>query len=169
MNSKVLSCVQLFRLPRVPSLLPQNTHIHSHLRSPLALASSTRRIFAAKAAPDMEGKEAQQPGAERKDFREDMEDAYGKAYATRSSDEGYGESYGEAVKKYQRNPDMKEVQRGATSERDGKADAFAGTKSGSDYDTSQGHPVAEKERARHAKHEHAFEHEKPEGATEGSI
>lgn len=58
--------------------------------------------------------------------REDMEDSYGEAYATRSSDEGYGEAYGEAVKRYQTNPDIKEVQRGATSERDQKADAFAG-------------------------------------------
>lgn len=44
----------------------------------------------------------------------------------------------------------------------------ADTKSGSDYDTSQGHPVAEKEKARHAKHEDAFEHEKTEEATGAS-
>ncbi|OAE32788.1 hypothetical protein AXG93_374s1150 [Marchantia polymorpha subsp. ruderalis] len=162
----------MLRLPRVSPSLPQITHIRRHLRSPLAFAcepaSSTTRAFAAKAAPDMEGKEAQQPGAERKAFREDMEDSYGEAYATRSSDEGYGEAYGEAVKRYQTNPDIKEVQRGATSERDQKADAFADTKSGSDYDTSQGHPVAEKEKARHAKHEDAFEHEKTEEATGAS-
>jgi hypothetical protein len=57
-----------------------------------------------------------------------MGDSYGAAYTTRSADEGYGERYGEAVKavlekKAQKEGNMKEAQRGATSERDASADA----------------------------------------------
>lgn len=60
--------------------------------------------------------------------RDDMGDSYGVAYTTRSADEGYGERYGEAVravldKMAQKEANMKEVQRGATSERDASADA----------------------------------------------
>lgn len=60
--------------------------------------------------------------------RDDMGDSYGAAYTTRSADEGYGERYGEAVKavlekKAQKEGNMKEAQRGATSERDASADA----------------------------------------------
>lgn len=57
-----------------------------------------------------------------------MGDSYGAAYTTRSADEGYGERYGEAVKavmdkKAQKEGNMKEAQRGASSQRDASADA----------------------------------------------
>lgn len=60
--------------------------------------------------------------------RDDMGDSYGAAYTTRSSDEGYGESYGEAAKavmekKAQKEDGLSVMQRGATAERDTSADA----------------------------------------------
>jgi hypothetical protein len=59
-----------------------------------------------------------------------MGDSYGMAYTTRSSDEGYGERYGEAVKKVlekkaEKEEHLSEIQRGATADRDEKADAGA--------------------------------------------
>lgn len=47
-----------------------------------------------------------------------MDSSYGDAYSTRSSDEGYGERYGEAVKGVLDQKDTTELQRGAVAERD---------------------------------------------------
>jgi hypothetical protein len=55
-----------------------------------------------------------------------MEEAYGVGYATRASEMGYGERYGEAAKAFKKKRDAKntkEMQRGATAERDEHADA----------------------------------------------
>lgn len=53
-----------------------------------------------------------------------MEESYGVGYATRASEMGYGERYGEAVKAVlDKNGDKREMQRGATSDRDQEADA----------------------------------------------
>ena len=56
-------------------------------------------------------------------FRDDMEESYGVGYATRASEMGYGERYGEAVKAVLDKSADKETQRGATSDRDQHADA----------------------------------------------
>ncbi|KAL2612419.1 hypothetical protein R1flu_024111 [Riccia fluitans] len=187
MNSGVLlSSVQLLRMPAVrPLLLTGSFKFLSQAplggggggggyrlalvasSSGTASSSSSRRTVEEEEEeegeiPDMAGKqETPQPGAEREGYREDMAESYGVAYAIRSSDEGYGEIYGEAVKRYQTNPDVKEVQRGMTAERDQNADAVGGTKSGQEYDKSQGHPVAEKEDARHAEGKDAFQSTTP--------
>lgn len=56
--------------------------------------------------------------------RDDMDESYGVGYATRASDMGYGERYGETVKAIlKKKHDKKEMQRGATAERDENADA----------------------------------------------
>lgn len=53
-----------------------------------------------------------------------MEESYGVGYATRASEMGYGERYGEAVKAVlDKKGDKREMQRGATAERDQDADA----------------------------------------------
>ncbi|KAL3683485.1 hypothetical protein R1sor_001507 [Riccia sorocarpa] len=180
MNSKaLLSSAHLFRVAavrppvrtgRTSELLPRAPLVVGTGRLPLVAYSSgtaspaSRHVLQEEGETgDMEGKQEppQQPGAERPGYREDMSDSYGEAYSIRSSDEGYGEIYGEAVKKYQSNPDIKEVQRGMTAERDQVADAFGGTKSGEEYDRTQGHPVAEKEKGRHATHERAFQSTTP--------
>jgi hypothetical protein len=53
-----------------------------------------------------------------------MEESYGVGYATRASEMGYGERYGEAVNAVlDKKGDKDEMQRGATSDRDQHADA----------------------------------------------
>ncbi|KAG0611380.1 hypothetical protein M758_7G137300 [Ceratodon purpureus] len=90
----------------------------------------------------------------RKAYRDDMEESYGVGYATRASEMGYGERYGEAVKAVlDKKGDKREMQRGATAERDQDADAFADT----EYDSTQGEPVAEKEVGRNSVGSAAFE------------
>lgn len=66
------------------------------------------------------------------DYRDDMGDTYGAGYMTRSADEGYGERYGEAVKKVMDNKadkegPMQELQSGTTADRDQNADAGTAT------------------------------------------
>ncbi|KAG0559698.1 hypothetical protein KC19_10G124200 [Ceratodon purpureus] len=102
-------------------------------------------------AAEVNPKAAAATGAERHAFRDDMGDSYGAGYQTRSSDEGYGERYGEAVKnvlekKAEKEEHLHEIQRGATAERDQKADADVHP----DYDRTQGEPVAQKEDSRHS-------------------
>jgi hypothetical protein len=95
----------------------------------------------------------------RKAYRDDMEESYGIGYATRASDMGYGERYGETVKAILKNKhDKMEMQRGASAERDQNADAFVDT----EYDTTQGEPVAQKEVGRHSHSSSAFETERTE-------
>jgi hypothetical protein len=90
----------------------------------------------------------------RKAYRDDMEESYGVGYATRASEMGYGERYGEAVKAVlDKKGDKRQMQRGATSDRDQHADAFADT----EYDTTQGELVAQKEVGRHSEASVAFE------------
>jgi len=56
--------------------------------------------------------------------RDDMEESYGIGYATRASDMGYGERYGETVKAIlKKKHDRMEMQKGASAERDQNADA----------------------------------------------
>lgn len=53
-----------------------------------------------------------------------MQKSYGDAYSQRSSDEGYGERYGETVKvEDEKKYNTTELQRGATAERDQKEEA----------------------------------------------
>lgn len=61
-----------------------------------------------------------------------MGDTYGAGYMTRSADEGYGERYGEAVKKVMdkkavKEGHMQELQSGTTADRDQNADAGTAT------------------------------------------
>ncbi|XP_024357774.1 uncharacterized protein [Physcomitrium patens] len=92
--------------------------------------------------------------AEREAFRDDLAKSYGDAYATRSSEEGYGERYGEAVKGVlSKKGDSTELQRGETAERDQKYESVVDVK----YDTSQGEHVEQKEVSRHSGAKLAFE------------
>jgi hypothetical protein len=94
----------------------------------------------------------------RKAYRDDMEESYGVGYATRASEMGYGERYGEAVKAVlDKKHDKREMQRGATAERDQNADAFVDTV----YDSTQGEPVAEKEVGRGSNGQDAFKSPHP--------
>lgn len=91
--------------------------------------------------------------AERKAFKSDMDASYGDAYSTRSSDEGFGERYGEAVKVVlEKKEDTTELQRGATAERDQNEETVKQV----EYDTSQGEHVQEKEVSRHSTKGAAF-------------
>jgi hypothetical protein len=101
-----------------------------------------------------EEKEGRMHPHTRKAYRDDMEESYGIGYSTRASEMGYGERYGEAVKAVlDKKANKREMQRGATSDRDEHADAFADA----EYDTTQGEPVAEKEIGRHSAASTAFE------------
>lgn len=81
-------------------------------------------------------------------YRDDMGKSYGNAYSQRSSDEGFGERYGEPVKvQIEKKQSTTVLQRGETAERDQEADAVVDV----EYDITQGEHVAEKEVSRHSK------------------
>lgn len=115
-----------------------------------AMAMSTKLDGSTKSGID-EGSPGNNP-AEREAFKSDMDSSYGDAYSTRSSDEGFGERYGEAVKVVLEEKDTRELQRGETAERDQSKESVKQVQ----YDTSQGEHVREKEVARHSEKGTAF-------------
>ncbi|GLJ30334.1 hypothetical protein SUGI_0600100 [Cryptomeria japonica] len=79
-----------------------------------------------------------EPSSSEEDKGEDMVEAFGVAYATRSSEEGFGQRYRDNVEE----EDTTQMQKEATT--------------GEEHEKSQGSEVKEKEQGRHATEESAF-------------
>jgi len=95
-------------------------------------------------------KQSQQPLSS----RDDMSDSYGAGYSTRSSDEGFGQIYGEAAKAIKERKMAREI---AEEEEDSGVDINPNAHR--EFDRTQGSHVAQKEAARHSEHANAFESE----------